>query len=455
MREIPMLTLVSRFLLASLLMGFALTCSAQSAKTPKHPVFAHYMVCFAAYGENVEGYKREMREAQAAGIDGFALSEGAWHNEPHYVRRTQMLFQAATELGTDFKFIFSLDLATLKPVYIPEILKTYVTHPNYYQYQGRPLVSTFSGQDGIDWKDILGKLKADGINICFLPFFYPRPNITERPSYPAVKEHFAKWNDTVDGYFYFGAAGTDEQLAACNASYVKAAREDKKLVMSSYTPFYWGAVQPGRRYFETRGGFGVERQWKSIIDTQPDFVEINTWNDFHESYLCPVENLGKLQRFLARPNRPCHAGYLELSKYFIQWYKTGEQPKITKDGLFYVYRVYPKAALITPAKPVDGTTNVLDTGKPVTGLFGDVQDALYLTTMLTAPAELRVTSGGTESRHPMAKGYANIQVPFHVGAQHFALYRNGKEVLTLDGEPIQAAPDHYNFFPVTGFVYAK
>ncbi|HEY3376749.1 MAG TPA: endo-1,3-alpha-glucanase family glycosylhydrolase, partial [Armatimonadota bacterium] len=263
------------------------------------------------------------------------------------------------------------------------------------------------------------------------------------------------WNDTVDGYFFFGAAGNDEQLTACNASYVKAAREDKKLVMASYTPFYWGANQPGRRYYETRGGFGVERQWKSIIETQPDFVEIVTWNDFCESYLCPVENLGKLQSFLARPNRPSHAGYLELSKYFIQWYKTGEQPKITKDGLFYVYRPYPKAAIITPAKAVDGTTGVQDPGKPVTDFAANLPDSLYLTTMLTAPAELRVTSGGTESKYPMAKGLVNVEVPFHAGAQHFALYRNGKEVLTLDGEPIQAAPDHYNFFPLTGFAYAK
>src|SRR5262245_8291719 len=31
-----------------------------------HYVFAHYMVCFAAYGETVESYEREIKEAQAA-----------------------------------------------------------------------------------------------------------------------------------------------------------------------------------------------------------------------------------------------------------------------------------------------------------------------------------------------------------------------------------------------------
>lgn len=34
------------------------------------------LVCFAAHGERVEDYKREIREAQAAGIDGFASTAG-------------------------------------------------------------------------------------------------------------------------------------------------------------------------------------------------------------------------------------------------------------------------------------------------------------------------------------------------------------------------------------------
>jgi hypothetical protein len=73
-------------------------------------VFAHYMVCFATYGEGVENYKREIREAQAAGIDGFALNCGSWHNEPHYPRRVAQLYQAAKELDSGFRLFFSIDL---------------------------------------------------------------------------------------------------------------------------------------------------------------------------------------------------------------------------------------------------------------------------------------------------------------------------------------------------------
>ena len=70
----------------------AATNEGKPSALPKHYVFAHYMVCFAAYGERVEDYKREIQEAQAAGIDGFALNCGAWHNEPHYPRRTKAIY---------------------------------------------------------------------------------------------------------------------------------------------------------------------------------------------------------------------------------------------------------------------------------------------------------------------------------------------------------------------------
>ena len=142
------------------------------------------------------------------------------------------------------------------------------------------------------------------------------------------------------------------------------------------------------------------------------------------------------------PPRPPHEGYLELCKYYIQWYKTGVQPKIEEEGLFYVYRTHPKDAVATH-------------GNPVLHFHGDVSDSLYLTTMLKSPAQLVVSSGGKESQYPMAAGLNNVEVPFNPGAQHFSLSRNGKTFVELEGEPILAEPYEYNFFPTTGFVYVR
>ena len=136
--------------------GLAPMAIAAESNTPKrHYVFAHYMVCFAAQGERVDDYKREIQEAQAAGIDGFALNCGDWHNEPHYPRRTKAIYQAALELGTGFKLFFSVDFAGLKghppgefESYVLDMVKTYGHHPNQLRVDGRTVVSTFGGERG-------------------------------------------------------------------------------------------------------------------------------------------------------------------------------------------------------------------------------------------------------------------------------------------------------------------
>jgi hypothetical protein len=59
-------------------------------------VFAHFMVCIPTYGgaSKVEDYQREIRAAQAAGIDGFALNCGGWTvRELHYKKRTRLIYQ--------------------------------------------------------------------------------------------------------------------------------------------------------------------------------------------------------------------------------------------------------------------------------------------------------------------------------------------------------------------------
>jgi glucan endo-1,3-alpha-glucosidase len=188
-------------------------------------------------------------------------------------------------------------------------------------------------------------------------------------------------------------------------------------------------------------------QWKSIIEQQPDWVEIVTWNDFNESYICPVASpqsgdSGRLSKtvpsYLA--SRSSHAGYLELSRYYIEWYKTGKRP-LVKDALFYFYRVHPKDA-------------VAKEDRPVKSFHGPLEDVLYVTTMLTAPAELRVTSGATQSVHRIKAGIQHLRIPFSCGPQQFAVYRDGKIIVGKEGEPITDRIERYDYFPTSGFAYA-
>jgi glucan endo-1,3-alpha-glucosidase len=413
---------------------------ADPAPGPKR-VFAHYMVCFATYGEGVENYKREIREAQAAGIDGFALNCGAWHNEPHYPRRTAQIYQAAQELGTGFKLFFSVDLGNVD--FILDMVRTYARHPAQFLHRNRVVVSTFAAS-GVPWKEkVFNPLKDAGIDVFFVPYFYPEP-ATELPSYDVVVKHHKKWADVVDGMFYFGAAGLPAQLAASNAAYTKALHEAGKVCMASYTPSYWGHKQPGKRYYESEGGAGTELQWMSIIESQPEWIEIVTWNDFGEaSYVCPIEDFQKTLSFLEPPPRNSHAGYLELSRYFIEWYKTGKKPAVKQEGLFFFYRTHPKGVVVAGDKPVEARA-------------GPVEDVLYVTTLANAAAELRVTTGGTKAAPgAVSPGLQHYKIPFQPGSQRFELWRGGRAIAAKDGTPIEAAPKHYNFITATGYAYAR
>jgi len=418
-----------------------------------HYVFAHYMVCFATYGENIQGYQREIQEAQAAGLDGFVLNVGAWDNTQAYYRtRVALIYDAAEQMGTGFKLFFSVDFENATNVV--NMVETYANRTSTFRYQNRIVLSSYGHNDvpsmglsGMDWTNsIIGKLNHDGHPAFFVPYFFSDP-VQELPCYTNAVQVLNKYVGIVDGLFYFGGAGLPQQLAQCNSNYTLAVHQAGKISMASMSPHYWGCAQMalGRRYFETDGGEGLATQWRSIIATQPDWVEITTWNDFNEStYLCPVDNPGNYFSGVQSPRRFCHSGYLELSKHYINWYKTGTEPVPNKDQLFYFYRAHPRNVVASSTNDV-----------PVTTFVGNVQDTLYTTVFLTAPADLEIATGGRSTTNSFTAGWHNLKTPFSPGSQKFTIRRNGFAEVAVQGTEIQGQVQLYDFFPESGFVYYK
>ncbi len=344
-----------------------------SATSP-HYVFAHYMVCFATYGQSLDGYRREIREAQAAGIDGFALNVGAWSGpDTYYKARLKLIYEAALRSSNGFKLFLSAELTNA--VDIVEMVSAYGTHPNAFEHQGKVVLSTYGQNDipaqrqaGVDWAGfVFPALAARGVSVFFIPHFWPDP-VAELPTYADGRRLLKKYADTVAGLFLFGGAGLPVQLAQSNADYTRAVHEAGKVFMASVTPHYWGCSQreAGRRYFEFDACEGLALQWHSIIEAQPDWVEIVTWNDWNEStYVAPTDDPGKYLSVLRSPRRNSHAAYLEFSKRYIEWYKTGKEPIIDRDAVFCSYRVH--SLKLIAANPTES---------PVNGIIGDTQDII-------------------------------------------------------------------------------
>jgi glucan endo-1,3-alpha-glucosidase len=411
-----------------------------------HYVFAHYVIYDPVYGASVAGFEHDIQDAEAAGIDGFAIDLGVYNDptQPYYNANVAYMYSAAQAVDPGFKLFFSVELTNTAD--IVQLVSTYAGRTNTFRQGTNVVLSTFGlNQVGyqVDWKNgVFAPLSQQGISICFVPFFWPSSG-AEMPAYSDATNILATFTNQLSGLFLFGAAGIPSQLVQCNSNYNQAVHQAGKIFMAGLIPSYWGCLQfsDGRRYFEDDGGEGTVAQWESIIANQPDWVEIVTWNDFNEStYLSPVDNPEQYESQFSTPHRNCHAGYYELSKRYISWYKTGVPPATNQEALFYFYRTH--------------SLNLVATNDtPVTSFHGDTADVIYNTLFLTSPAQLKVISGTNSAIYSIGAGLQQVRTPFSPGAQTFTLTRNGTLLLSVQGPPILSSITNYNYFPASGFAY--
>lgn len=427
--------------------GMVLCCALISLEIPKafagpHYVFAHYMVAYALYGQTLGAYRREIQEAQAAGIDGFALDVGEWNGpDTYYKPRVEMIYEAAESLTNGFKLFFSVDQMT-NTSDIVQMVGAYANRTNSFYYNGKLVLSTF-GDNSLNWTNgVLQPLQSQGINAFFVPDFS-----TEGGTWQTLPQSTAalvtKYGSFIDGLFDF-AAGLPSNIVYMDGAYLQACRGANKLCMAGCSPTYWGSAQfsSGRPYFESEGGAGIISQWQWILANQPDWVEIVTWNDLNEStYVVPLSRPD--QFYSSPPQRFSHAGYLALMKHYIGWYKSGVEPAIAAEGLFYFYRTHSTNAVASNTNDV-----------PVTVLMGNVQDAIYATAALIAPADLEVKSGNYTTNLSLPSGISCRQIPFRPGEQNLILRRKGKQLAAASGPAVATNIQYYDYFVASGCAYA-
>ena len=196
----------------------------------------------------------------------------------------------------------------------------------------------------------------------------------------------------------------------------------------------------------------MRHMWMNAIEkTHPEWVEIITWNDFIEgTYISPIDDPNRYANanFLTASGVPTntrgyfhsHAAAGELMRFYIEWYKTGKQPAITHDSVYWFYRT--QAAGSHAAAP------------KVEHKYGPVSDVIYVTANLTAPAELHVQCGKHESEVHLAAGSSDTAVLFTAGsAPQFRLMRGGKLVVAGAGQDgIAASPPLSNYYYSTGMM---
>jgi hypothetical protein len=398
------------------------------------------------------------------------------------------MFEAAARLNNGFKLMFSADFCCGNGAADAEdMMRRFANNPRYapvyFKQDGRFVLTTFAGDKlGVaTWRRIRDDL-ASGTNPSTMTFPNVLANVSgapsnkplpifvvpaffwggETPDRSAVEQGVSEWRDVIDGAFYWGIAGVPGSGGALDNvrssdAYAAALHAGHKLYMAAVAAQFWGAN--ANRYYEYSGGAGMRAMWMGAItramnDAGPDWVEIITWNDFIEgTYISPIDDPNRYPgaNFLDSSGVPrgmrgyfhCHAAAGDLMSYFIRWYKTGVQPPITTDTIFWFYRTQPAA--VNAGIP------------PVKNKYGPVADVVYVTANLTAPATLRVESGGRVTTIDVAAGSHDVAAPFLPGEPpEFTLLRGGSVLLHARGaDPIDAHPKYNNFYYSTGEATAQ
>jgi glucan endo-1,3-alpha-glucosidase len=418
-------------------------------------VVAHWIVPMAyKSGQNLHDILiDDIRAALELGIDGFAINvfNGKQANDLFFA-----FINAADTIGANnFKLFLSADMSLgFSSSDIVNVVSKYEKNSHYLRINGKPLLSTFGGDKlGNDWwqKQVLERLKATGQAVTFVPHFDRSNPNGDNPDYGNWLKVLSKY-PSVDGLFNFltpkstpfydgdaNAGFRNWSSLVAGENLAKALHDSKKIYMAQYMPYYWAVCHPARQYVEYQGGRGMHNTWTSIIKKQnPEIVQLVTWNDYSEStYIQPTRIPETKHRGIR--SMP-HLGYYELLKYYVSWYRTNCKPKISKDSIFYFYRTQ-----VNNIEPVSDRTACSLGPISSSQKWGEIKDVIYVTTALTAPADIVLKIGEAESRYKVPAGLSTTDIPFVAGIPILTLLRDGNKLLTTFGRQIEANPEVQNF----------
>ncbi|AEO54485.1 glycoside hydrolase family 71 protein [Thermothelomyces thermophilus ATCC 42464] len=400
-------------------------------------VFAHVIVGNVPEF-TLADWEEDMRLAQEAKIDGFALNIAA--EDPSIEASLELAFEAAGERD-GFSLFFSFDYLAQGPwpaERVTELVKKYGASESYFKPDGRrPFVSTFEGPSNADdWRNI----KA-AVDVFFVP---------DWSSIPA-KEAVAAAGGVADGLFSFDAwpDGAANMTTEGDDAFRAALGDDKAYMMPVAPWFYTNLPGFGGKNWLWRGDGLWDARWRQVAEVRPDFVEILTWNDFGEShYVGPVRDkeLGLFESADAPLNYArgmTHDGWRRFLPFYIDVYKTGKVPdRVGEEGVMAYYRTAPALAC-----PAGGTTgNNKAQGQAELPPEELVENSVFYAALLDSDdgVAVEVSIGGKKlpgrfgtvpAAGPGTPGVYTGSAPFggNTGEVVVTVSRDGKTIATVEG----------------------
>jgi hypothetical protein len=169
-------------------------------------------------------------------------------------------------------------------------------------------------------------------------------------------------------------------------------------------------MRPRGGLFEEADNTETLRQtWMAAIAGGADWITVPTWNDYSEgSSIAPSAQHGW--------------SYLDISAYYLSWWRTGKAPAVVRDAVYLTHRTQKVAA--RPQFPQqrlmlarEGSSTPRDT----------VEALVYL----TAPAQVTVTVGTQRYTWSAPAGQSAHTVPLGTGTVSAVVVRGGRTTASV------------------------
>ncbi|KAI1157890.1 glycoside hydrolase family 71 protein [Nemania serpens] len=303
------------------------TTSTGSSPTGKGLVFAHYLI--GTVDSNTNHAQLDVQNAMAAGIDAFALNQGA-PSASWSLSAVQQIFAAAEATGGKFKLFFSFDTfqdgTVSDHILVFNMYKAssaYLLGPN-----GLPVVSSYGGYNLLSqWQSF-----KQSSSIYFIPNLDVAGAGDSSQYYTNPSAYLSSYNSIVDGYFSWESAwpqstsGRPENVSSVgDTAVMNFAHASGKTYMMGLSPLQFKHCCGGNYYYRV-GESNLGQRMSQILQLQPDYTEVITWNDAGEShYIGNIwnESLGGAPDILAYANTATfpHAAWQPLITSFIAAFK--------------------------------------------------------------------------------------------------------------------------------------
>jgi len=382
----------------------------------KHATYGGYLRDRPAVREPLSGdwraadLRSEVADALTGGIDGFTvdilgLSGQNWD-------ATVALMAAAAASDRPFSIVPNVDAngsaaASSPAVVAAKLAELYASPAAYRLPDGRHVLSSFKAEGkAVSWWSETIRLLAEehDVEVAFVAVLLEASD-SNLVKFAPISYALSDWGGrtVAESELTEGLPGKARSLGA-----------------RWMAPVAVQDMRPRNGVYAEAGNTETLRaMWRRAIGDQADFVQLVTWNDYSETTaFAPSVHHGR--------------AFLALNAHYAREFKGGAGGAVEREQLVLSHRTQFHAA-----RPRQGIRFEPTLG----GATTPPRDTVEVVALLSAPATITVTVGGTEHRSEAPAGLAAFTYPLELGEVVAVASRPGAEVVARVSSPFPVVSD--------------